>query len=59
VLFGAADDRLLALDATSGRLLWSFTAGGGVHAAPISYLVRGKQRLTVAAGRALLTFGID
>jgi alcohol dehydrogenase (cytochrome c) len=59
LLFGAAEDRLLALDATNGLLLWSFTAGGGVHAAPISYLVRGKQRLTVAAGHALLTFGID
>ena len=59
LVFGAAEDVLLALDATNGRKLWSFNTGGGVHAAPITYLVRGRQRLTVAAGRALLTFGLD
>jgi alcohol dehydrogenase (cytochrome c) len=58
LLFGAREDQLLALDATNGRLLWTFKAGGGVHAAPITYLVGGRQRLTVAAGQALLTFGL-
>ena len=58
LLFGAQRDQLLALDATNGRLLWSFRTGGGVHAAPVTYLVRGRQRLTVAAGQAILTFGL-
>jgi len=59
LVFGAAKDVVLALDATDGRLLWSFNAGGGVHAAPITYLIRGRQRVTVAAGQALLTFGLQ
>lgn len=59
VVFGAAEDLLLALDAIDGRKLWSFQAGGSVHAAPVTYLVRGRQRLTVAAGHVLLTFGLE
>ena len=59
LLFGASEDRFLALDAVNGRLLWSFRAGEGIHAAPVTYLVRGRQRITVAAGRALLTFGLE
>jgi len=59
LVFGAGKDLLLALDATDGRLLWSFKAGGEVHASPITYLVQGHQRITVAAGQALLTFGIE
>ena len=59
LVFGAGKDLLLALDATDGRLLWSFKAGGEVHAAPITYLGGGRQRITVAAGQALLTFGIE
>jgi alcohol dehydrogenase (cytochrome c) len=59
LVIGAGADQVLALDAISGRRLWSFRAGGAIHAAPITYLVRGRQRITVAAGRALLTFGIE
>lgn len=59
VVFGGGDDLLLALDARDGRRLWTFRAGSGVHAAPITYLVGGRQQLTVAVGRALLTFGLD
>ena len=59
LLFGASEDRFLALDATDGHLLWSFRAGEGIHAGPVTYLSRGRQRITVAAGRALLTFGLE
>ena len=59
VVFGAAEDRFLALDATDGKLLWSFNTGGGIHSVAITYLVKGKQRVTVAAGEAILTFGLE
>jgi len=59
VVFGGGHDLLIALDASDGRRLWTFRTGRGVHAAPITYLVRGRQRYTVAAGGALLTFGLD
>jgi alcohol dehydrogenase (cytochrome c) len=57
LVFGGAEDRLVALDAIDGRRLWSFRSGS-VHAAPITYLVNGRQQVTIAAGRALLTFGL-
>lgn len=59
LLFGAGGNLVLALDASSGRRLWSFSAGAGIHAAAVSYLVRGRQRISIAAGNALLTFGLD
>lgn len=59
LVIGAGADQMLALDAGTGRRLWTFRAGGMIHAAPITYLVRGRQRITVAAGQALLTFGIE
>jgi glucose dehydrogenase len=59
VVFGGGDDLLVALDADDGRRLWSFRTGRGVRAAPITYLVGNRQRFTIAAGRALLTFGLD
>ena len=43
LLFGAGDDVVLALDAVSGKRLWSFKAGGGVHAGPVTYLVGGSS----------------
>ena len=58
ILFGGADDLLVALDVRDGRRLWEFRAGG-VHAAPITYLVNNRQVFTIAVGRALLTFGLD
>ena len=36
--------------ATSGKLLWSFDAHTGVMAQPITYLVGGKQYITVISG---------
>lgn len=58
VVFGGANDLLLALDDRDGRRLWSFR-GGWVHAAPITYLVKGRQQMTVAIGRGIFTFGVD
>jgi alcohol dehydrogenase (cytochrome c) len=59
LLFGGADDLLVALDGETGRRLWSFRTGQGVHAAPITYLVGGRQQFTINAGRTLLTFGLE
>ena len=59
LVFGGATDRFVALDAESGARLWSFRTGGNIVAAPVTYLVNGRQQITVAAGRAILTFGIE
>ena len=36
-------------DAASGKLLWSFYARNGILSTPISYMVRGRQYVTVIA----------
>jgi mono/diheme cytochrome c family protein len=50
VFQGTADGNLDAYDARTGQLLWSFAAQTGVMAGPISYSLRGRQYVAVAAG---------
>jgi len=50
VFTGTKDKQVLALDAKSGRQLWSYTARGGVNAPPVSYAIDGTQYVAVAAG---------
>ena len=60
VLFGGSvDGYFFALDAATGRELWRINVGGLVHAAPITYLNNGDQYVTIAAGGAIFTFGLD
>ncbi|MGH1419143.1 MAG: PQQ-dependent dehydrogenase, methanol/ethanol family [Hyphomicrobiaceae bacterium] len=40
-----------ALDAKTGKELWKFQTGSGIHAAPITYSVGGKQYVAVVSGR--------
>jgi alcohol dehydrogenase (cytochrome c) len=58
VLFGSEGTYFLALDATTGRELWRINTGGYSVAAPITYLLEGKQMVTIAAGSDILTFGL-
>ena len=50
VFQGTADGRFLAFDATTGTRLWETPTGTGVVAGPVSYLVDGKQYVSVAVG---------
>jgi outer membrane protein assembly factor BamB len=59
VVFGGSGNRFFVLDAYSGSELWQFNLGGEIVAAPITYLSSGSQRVTIAAGRAIFTFGLD
>ena len=58
VFGGGADGAFFALNAKTGAELWHVDLGGRVHAAPVTYLVDGKQYVTIAAGAALFTFGL-
>ena len=59
VVFGGTKaGNFFALDATTGKELWRLDIGGWVHAAPITYTVEGEQRISIAAGSALFTFGL-
>ena len=58
VFSGTMEGEFFALDAFTGKLTWRFQTGGAVWASPISYTSEGKQYITVAAGSAILTFGL-
>lgn len=50
VFQGRADGILAAYRANDGKLLWSFDAGTGIMAPPVTYQVDGVQYLSVLAG---------
>jgi alcohol dehydrogenase (cytochrome c) len=56
-VFGGTDEgQFFALDAASGKELWHANT---VIAGPVSYLSKGKQFLSIAAGSAIFTFGLE
>jgi alcohol dehydrogenase (cytochrome c) len=59
LVFGSNLSSFFALDAQTGKLLWRFETGGGIDANPITYMSEGKQYIAIAAGHALLVFGLD
>jgi alcohol dehydrogenase (cytochrome c) len=48
----------MAVDATSGKQLWSFQTSQLWKASPMAYSFDGKQHLAVAAGSTVLSFGL-
>ncbi len=50
VFQGTADGRMVAYDAKTGAKLWETPTGTGVVAAPATYLVDGKQYVSIAVG---------
>ncbi|WP_067867303.1 pyrroloquinoline quinone-dependent dehydrogenase [Neptuniibacter marinus] len=50
IFSGEGDGEFFALDENSGKKLWSFKQSYGVNAPPISYSIKGKQYIAVAAG---------
>jgi alcohol dehydrogenase (cytochrome c) len=48
-----------ALDARTGKELWSFNGGDRVFASPITFLTRGKQLITIPIGDVLIAFGLE
>jgi quinohemoprotein ethanol dehydrogenase len=50
VFQGSADGRFAAYHAATGQKLWESPTGTGVVAAPVTYLVDGKQYVSIAVG---------
>ena len=59
VFSGTLEGQVFALDSVTGEELWHVNTGGRVNAAPITYLFEGKQLITMAAGNAVFTFGLE
>ncbi|MCH9672126.1 MAG: PQQ-dependent dehydrogenase, methanol/ethanol family [Gammaproteobacteria bacterium] len=53
VFHGDITGKFKALNAKTGELLWSFNAGSGITAAPMTYTIDGKQYVVVVSGRTL------
>lgn len=58
VFGGSGEGNFYALDSVSGKPLWDFQTGGSMASNPISFTVDGKQRVAIAAGHAILVFGL-
>jgi alcohol dehydrogenase (cytochrome c) len=58
VVFGSDASYLVALDASSGNELWRFNAGAPIQAAPVAYQAGGRDIIAVAAGGAVIAFGL-
>ena len=60
VLFsGNMEGHFFVLDVSSGKLLWRTNLGGRVISSPITYLVDGKQHISITAGHSLYTFALQ
>ena len=59
LVFGGLDEGyFFALDAENGKELWRANTGGVIAAGPVSYSIKGKQLVSIAAGSAIFTFGL-
>ena len=50
VFQGTAEGDFIAYDGNTGTVLWQVNLGGGIIAPPVSYMLDGKQYISVAAG---------
>ena len=59
VLFtGGREGHFHALDAATGELLWKASLGGQIVMAPVTFMVDGRQYVSVISGHTLVTFGL-
>jgi alcohol dehydrogenase (cytochrome c) len=58
VFFGDDDHHLVAVDATTGEHLWHFNTGQQLFSSPITYMVDGKQYVTMVSQTDVLTFAL-
>jgi PQQ-dependent dehydrogenase (methanol/ethanol family) len=58
LFYGETGGGFAAVDAKSGRTLWHFESNAIWKASPITYTVKGKQYVAIAAGSNILSFAI-
>ena len=59
VFFGEEGGALMAADAVTGKVLWSFATNQLWKASPMTYSFDGKQYIAVAAGPNVIAFGVE
>lgn len=50
VIFGEPDGKVIAADAKTLKVLWTFDTGAGLNAPPMTFTVDGKQYIAILAG---------
>ena len=58
VFFGDDDHHLVALEAKTGEHLWHFSLGQQLFSSPITYMVDGRQYVTLVSQTDVFTFGL-
>jgi alcohol dehydrogenase (cytochrome c) len=58
VFFADDSHSLEAVDAQTGQPLWHFNTGQSIDASPMTYAIRGKQYVAVAAGSDVFSFSL-
>ncbi|MGI8989799.1 MAG: PQQ-dependent dehydrogenase, methanol/ethanol family [Bryobacteraceae bacterium] len=58
IFAGDEDGYLMAFDAVSGKNLWKINTGNRLVTSPITYMVDGRQYVTMPSGAAVLTFAL-
>ena len=58
IVFGSDMSKFFALDSETGRELWSVATGEKIEATPVTFTLKGKQFVVVAAGGNLVAFGL-
>ena len=58
VFFCEDSGAFAAAESRTGKLLWHFQASENWKASPMTYMVRGKQYVAVAAGSNIISFGL-
>jgi alcohol dehydrogenase (cytochrome c) len=58
VFIGDAHGNLIGFDGRTGKVLWRFQTGASINAPPVSYTFEGKQYIAIAAGTAVVMFGL-
>jgi alcohol dehydrogenase (cytochrome c) len=52
VFTGRMTGEFVAIDESTGKVLWQFQTGSGINAPPITYTHKGRQYITVLSGVA-------
>ncbi len=58
VIFGEDSGALMAADVATGKPLWSFQMNQNWKASPMTYTFDNRQYVAIAAGSAIVTFGL-
>ena len=58
LFFGDDDGQLVALDGGTGKHLWHYAMGQTLSASPMTFMVNGKQYVSIASATDVFTFGL-